>query len=273
MPPILAIAVDAPLRRLFDYRPPAGTPDDALIPGMRLWVPFGRRRAVGVLVALRAHSDIPAAKLRSAIARIGSEPIFDQGLLELLVWAADYYRHPIGEVIAAALPGPLRAGADAEATTVRWALSVAARTGGLAPLSTRALRLREMVSALEGRRDAGEGDLAALSPRWREHLRELERRGWVVEVARYRTRAGTQFPAAERGHGDRTSGRPVPAVPAARHHRQRQDRGLPARDRAGGRTAAAGARPGARDRADAAARGPIHRAFPDTARGAAFLSH
>ena len=182
MPPILAIAVDAPLRRLFDYRPPAGTPDDALIPGMRLWVPFGRRRAVGVLVALRAHSDVPATKLRSAIAKIGSEPIFDQGLLELLVWAADYYRHPIGEVIAAALPGPLRAGADAEATTVRWALSVAARTGGLAPLSPRALRLREMVSALEGRRDAGEGELAALSPRWREHLRELERRGWVVEV-------------------------------------------------------------------------------------------
>ena len=180
MPPILAIAVDAPLRRLFDYRPPAGTPDDALIPGMRLWVPFGRRRAVGVLVALRAHSDIPATKLRSAIARIGSEPIFDQGLLELLVWAADYYRHPIGEVIAAALPGPLRAGADAEASTVRWALSVAARTGGLAPLSPRALRLREMVSALEGLRDAGEGELAALSPRWREHLRELERRGWVV---------------------------------------------------------------------------------------------
>ena len=98
------------------------------------------------------------------------------------MWAADYYRHPIGEVIAAALPGPLRTGADAEATTIRWALSVAARTGGLAPLNTRALRLREMVSALEVRRDVGETELAALSPRWREHLRELERRGWVTEL-------------------------------------------------------------------------------------------
>ena len=143
MPPIVVVAIDAPLRRLFDYRPPAGSTDDALVPGTRLWVPFGRRRAVGVVIELRSRSDVPAAKLRTAIAKIGSEPIFDRALLELLVWAADYYRHPIGEVIAAALPGPLRTGADAEATTVRWALSVAARTGGLAPLNTRALRLRE----------------------------------------------------------------------------------------------------------------------------------
>ena len=116
MPPIVAVAVDAPLRRLFDYRPPAGSTDDALVPGTRLWVPFGRRRAVGVVIELRSRSDVPAAKLRTAIAKIGSEPIFDRALLELLVWAADYYRHPIGEVIAAALPGPLRTGADAEAT-------------------------------------------------------------------------------------------------------------------------------------------------------------
>ena len=127
MPPILAVAIDAPLRRLFDYRPPAGSPADTLEPGVRLWVPFGRRRAMGVLVERRSQSEIPAAKLRSAIATIGAEPVFDRPLLELLVWAADYYRHPIGEVIAAALPGPLRTGADADATTLRWALSVAAR--------------------------------------------------------------------------------------------------------------------------------------------------
>jgi primosomal protein N' (replication factor Y) len=137
---------------------------------------------MGVLVERRARSDVPAAKLRTAISTIGTEPVFDAALLELLVWAADYYRHPIGEVIAAALPGPLRAGSDAEASTVRWALSVAARTGGLPPLGVRAQRLREMVSVLESQRDAGEAELAALSPRWREHLRELRKRGWVVEL-------------------------------------------------------------------------------------------
>ena len=43
---ILAVAIDTPLRRTFDYRAPAQQPDIA--PGQRVWVPFGRRRVVGV---------------------------------------------------------------------------------------------------------------------------------------------------------------------------------------------------------------------------------
>src|SRR5262245_9622597 len=144
MPPVLAVAIDAPLRRLFDYREPPGPDHESFLPGTRLWVPFGRRRAMGVLIERRAHSDLPAAKLRSAIAAIDAAPTLDRELLELLVWAADYYRHPIGEVVAAALPAPLRAGAETEATAVRWALSAAARTGALPPLNTRAVRLREL---------------------------------------------------------------------------------------------------------------------------------
>ena len=133
-------------------------------------------------MALRSTSDVPGEKLRTAIAKIGSEPIFDRSLLELLGWASEYYRHPIGEVIAAALPAPLRTGADAESLATRWSLSVAARTGGLPPLNARASRLHEMIAALAPCRDAGEAELAALSPRWRDHLRELERRGWVVRL-------------------------------------------------------------------------------------------
>jgi primosomal protein N' (replication factor Y) len=186
MSPILAVAIDAPLRRLFDYHAPPGPGHESLVPGMRLWVPFGRRRAVGVLVERRTRSTLPAARLRSAIVAIDAAPTFDRELFDLLVWSADYYRHPIGEVIAAALPAPLRAGAEVEATAVRWALSAAARTGGLPALNARAFRLRELLAVLEAGHDAGEAELAALSPRWREHLRELERRGWVVRLQRAR---------------------------------------------------------------------------------------
>ncbi|HNT88455.1 MAG TPA: hypothetical protein PKL84_11380, partial [Candidatus Hydrogenedentes bacterium] len=42
--------VFSPLRRLFDYRAPAGVPRSALQPGMRLRVPFGRREMIGVLI-------------------------------------------------------------------------------------------------------------------------------------------------------------------------------------------------------------------------------
>jgi len=179
---VLRIAVDVPLRKLFDYRPPAGLDPAALQPGTRLWVPFGRRRVTGVLVETQAASSLPDSKLRAAVALIDDAPVIEQSLLELLRWAADYYRHPPGEVIAAALPAPLRSGTAAVETEERWTLSAAARTGELAPLSARAQRLREMVAALEARDAADEATLAALSPRWRDHVRELEQRGWVLRL-------------------------------------------------------------------------------------------
>ncbi len=182
MNPVLRIAVDVPLRRLFDYRSPVGIDPAVLRPGIRLWVPFGRRRVTGVLVETQATSALPDAKLRAAIAVIDDTPVIESSLLELLRWAADYYRHPPGEVIAAALPAPLRSGSAALETEERWSLSAAARTGELSPLSPRAHRLREMVAALETRDAADEATLAALSPRWRDHVRELEQRGWVLRL-------------------------------------------------------------------------------------------
>jgi primosomal protein N' (replication factor Y) (superfamily II helicase) len=196
---VLGIAVDVPLRRLFDYRAPPGTDPVRLQPGVRLWVPFGRRRVTGVLVELRPSSDLPESKLRAAIAVIDETPVLDAPLLELLRWAADYYRHPPGEVIAAALPVPLRMGAAALETEERWALSAAARTGELPPLSPRAHRLRELVAALEHREAADAATLAALSPRWREHVRELEQRGWVLRLREVTSPAVARPPSVGAG--------------------------------------------------------------------------
>ncbi|NNG62181.1 hypothetical protein HKD51_11450, partial [Pseudomonas fragi] len=47
---ILRLALPSPLRRLFDYRAPAGVLRSQLQPGMRLRVPFGRREMIGILV-------------------------------------------------------------------------------------------------------------------------------------------------------------------------------------------------------------------------------
>ena len=182
MSALLAIAVDAPLRRLFDYRAPPGVDPAALVPGVRLWVPFGRRRVIGVLVGRRDTSDLPASKLKSAISVVDESPAVDPALLELLTWAADYYRHPVGEVIAAALPVPLRSGESMLELTDRWTLSAAARTGGLPPLSPRATSLRAIVDHLAERDSADEASLATVSTRWRDHVRELESRGWVLKL-------------------------------------------------------------------------------------------
>ena len=149
---------------------------------MRLWVPFGRRRVVGVLVETRDRSELPDAKLKAALGVIDDEPVFDEPLLELLRWSADYYRHAPGEVIAAALPAALRAGASMLETTERWTLTAAARTDQLPPLPGRANRLRELAELLRGRESADAAELAAFSPRWRDHARELEKRGWIARL-------------------------------------------------------------------------------------------
>src|SRR5579871_6892777 len=52
---VLQVAVNAPLRRLFDYLPPAGRRATGLLPGMRVRVPLGPRQVVGVVVAQAAE--------------------------------------------------------------------------------------------------------------------------------------------------------------------------------------------------------------------------
>lgn len=105
---ILEIALPAPLRRTFDYLPPAGMEAGRLQPGLRLRVPFGRGRQVGLLVGLKADSDLSPARLKRAEAVLDEAPLLGPGELDFLRWVARYYHHPLGEVLFHALPVPLR---------------------------------------------------------------------------------------------------------------------------------------------------------------------
>jgi primosomal protein N' len=100
----LCVAVDAPLWRGLDYLPPPGVDPDQICPGQRITVPLGRRETVGVVLASTGVSQLPKEKLKRARALVDSEPVVDRELLALLEWASNYYQHPIGQVLAAALP-------------------------------------------------------------------------------------------------------------------------------------------------------------------------
>ena len=99
---ILEVALDTPLRQVFDYLPVLGEPRPE--PGMRVLVPFGRRQLVGVIVSLKDRSERDTAQLKRVVRAIDPAPTFDPPLLKLLRWAADYYHHPLGEALATALP-------------------------------------------------------------------------------------------------------------------------------------------------------------------------
>lgn len=106
---ILRVAIATPLRRLFDYLPPDTSEFNNLHPGVRVSVPFGRRKeVVGVLVSVCNESNHPQHKLKRIDHVIDNQPILNDEHLALLIWASNYYHYPIGEVIINALPTWLR---------------------------------------------------------------------------------------------------------------------------------------------------------------------
>jgi primosomal protein N' (replication factor Y) (superfamily II helicase) len=180
-PRILRVAVPVPLRRTFDYL----APPEPVAVGGRVRVPFGRRQLVGVVMEAGSGSDIPGERLRKALAVLDEKPLLPPTLLALLGWAADYYHHPVGEVIATALPAWLRQGRSAAVTGVRtYSASVAGRGADLKPLA-RAPAQRKILAALAATPAALQAEqLATVSPSWATAVKALIARGWVVEVER-----------------------------------------------------------------------------------------
>jgi primosomal protein N' (replication factor Y) (superfamily II helicase) len=179
---ILQVALDTPLRRVFDYRPPTGmgshgTP--AL--GVRVRVPFGRQQLVGILVGVASESVVAAPKLKAALEILDEQSVVDPVTFDLLRWAAEYYHHPIGEVFAAALPVSLRSGQPALQNTEWWCLSETGRQELSAPGARRAPRQRALLAWLGTRGCATSDDIGeAFKP---AQLRSSAARGWIVQAA------------------------------------------------------------------------------------------
>ena len=174
---IIRVALDTPLRRTFDYLRDADSP--AGMAGQRVRVPFGRREKIGFIVSIENQSEIDNAKLKRISSYIDHQPTFDPALLTLLRWAADYYHHPLGEVIATALPKLLREGAPLQERSFVWAITTAGRRALEAGEGKRAPQQRALLERL-ARDEAGvpEDELADW-PRWRDHARSLREREWA----------------------------------------------------------------------------------------------
>ncbi|MDE2295222.1 MAG: primosomal protein N' [Gammaproteobacteria bacterium] len=181
---ILQVAIDTPLRRTFDYlapvpaaATPAGSPRAR--PGVRVRVPFGRTTKIGIVVAVTDRSTMPRAKLKHAGEIIDCEPLFDPVGFELLRWAADYYHHPIGEVLAAALPAALRDGRSLEEPRLLWEPTPLGLAEATTPSDRRAPTQRALLA-----------HLCVIGPRTTAELgvefdpailRAVATRGWIRE--------------------------------------------------------------------------------------------
>lgn len=111
---IVQVAVAAAVPGPFDYLWPAAWSDDLPRPGVRVRVPFGRKLRIGVLLGASCHTDIAPERLKTVESLLDPAPLLDPEDLELLGWAAHYWRHPLGEVLLSAFPTLLRQGNPAQ---------------------------------------------------------------------------------------------------------------------------------------------------------------
>jgi primosomal protein N' (replication factor Y) len=211
-PIILRVAVPVHVPRLFDYLY-SGADAVEPLPGMRVEVPFGRRHKIGMIVARAARSGHDPDRLKAVLRLLDARPLLASGDLELVLWAADYYRQPPGEALFAALPARLRRAEPLLETGLPgWRLSRRGRSLPLERLS-RAPRQSAVAALL---REYPDGmSMRAIQGRLgecRSALRALSERGWV-ETCRLPARP----PTAPRAEGPPLNPDQVAAVDRVRN--------------------------------------------------------
>ncbi|MCI2245054.1 primosomal protein N' [Xanthomonas sp. PPL568] len=173
----LRVALPVPLPQLFDYLPPPGDPVADGDVGRRVQVPFGNRELSGVVAAIGQAED--ADGLRAALAWLDPAPLLHGELAESLRWLARYSHAPLGEVLATALPVPLRRGEPLPDTHAwAWRLTEAGASHRARP-GTRPHRFAALLAA--GPMDEDRLDQAMDD--WRSAARALAKRGHAERIA------------------------------------------------------------------------------------------
>ena len=130
---VASVAVPRPVRRLFTYSVP-----EALAPrclsGVRVIVPFGRRKLTGYVLDVRPTEGAAdtAFRLKAVVDVLDPEPVLDPQVLELARFAADYYVASLGEMIRSALPG-MKAHLERVVSITEAGRALSSAAGGVLP--------------------------------------------------------------------------------------------------------------------------------------------
>lgn len=114
----IEVAIPLPLEGSFHYRVPSGL-SGLLRPGLRVFVPFGRRKVSAYVLGFSVAPE--GQQLKEVLEVLDDEPLWTENELTFFRWIADYYLHPLGEVLKTALPAGInrqsRKDGDGEAIT------------------------------------------------------------------------------------------------------------------------------------------------------------
>lgn len=104
----IQVAIPVPMRQLFTYIVPQTISGDEIQIGARVIVPFSHREVIGIIISTSEVCDIDDKKLKAIIGLVNDNFRFPPALLKFLLRCADYYHHPVGDVLQLALPVLLR---------------------------------------------------------------------------------------------------------------------------------------------------------------------
>ncbi len=97
------VVLNLPIPSAFDYRS-----DELICTGLRVVVPFGRRTLIGVIISNLEYPFVNADRVRKIQMVLDDLPPFRTDWLRFMQFVADYYHHPLGQVILSVLPVSLR---------------------------------------------------------------------------------------------------------------------------------------------------------------------
>ncbi len=175
---LIKVALPVPLRRLFDYRAHGERPPV----GGRVKVPFGRQLLIGLVAEHCNQSEFSDQQLKPVTEIIDQSPVLSPQLWSLLQKTAHYYHHPLGETLATALPNAIMKGAAATLAPEQWWQITDAGILGLETLSTRAIRMQQVLRLLQQTKaPVADAELKA-NEVTAATLKSLEQKGWIESI-------------------------------------------------------------------------------------------
>jgi primosomal protein N' (replication factor Y) len=109
---VVRVAVALPVWGTYDYTVPSDLLHRACV-GCRVLVSFGKRKVTAYILEETSSSEQRELKNISDV--LDLEPLFHETMVPFFRWMAEYYMHPLGRLIQAALPGGLNMRAFAAA--------------------------------------------------------------------------------------------------------------------------------------------------------------
>ena len=171
---VARIALPVASKHYFDY---LVEPHQSITTGTWVRVLLGRRRLIGLVIAVPVETSLPKEKLRPISAVVNEYPRLDDDVLSLVQFIANYYHQPLGMVLSLVLPPRARKERSRQRQTAQWVRLT--EYGAQQQISHRAIQQQQLFIRLQ----KGAMPYRTLRTELSDHvvsvLREWQRKAWI----------------------------------------------------------------------------------------------